>query len=271
MLSLPLLLYVAFAAIVYLVARRRARAQHRSHRLLQAGRRDSRANHPDGAYWRASTRCTSYSVLVAYSTTTPASHIASLKLLLAGMTVAYLVSLRASARSSSPARDRLQCSFSLLSALFVSFGASFWGMTDFAASLHRTLIVPVLRPDPLVLPALPRLALALRHLPAAGARSRCSISARYYLLLVLVAFEGLDFLFLRKCRLDRRLLLLRARDRSRDHHARSWSTTERARVHRASWTTLRAGLVGDGRRADAPRKPGRSSSTRFRGATCRCR
>ncbi len=51
--------------------------------------------------------------------------------------------VRAAALLPDAGSRPLSVLFSLLSALFVSFGAAFWGFTDFAASLHRTLILPI--------------------------------------------------------------------------------------------------------------------------------
>jgi hypothetical protein len=94
--------------------------------------------------------------------------------------------------------------FSLFSALFVTFGASIWGMTDFAASLNRTLIIPLVVllvwfffrafSSPwryAVFPAL--ILLSLLHLSA------------MHVFLVFGAYEFLDFTFRRRCRIDRNL------------------------------------------------------------------
>lgn len=204
---LPLLLYIAFAAIVYLIegAEPELSIDHIAYFKLADG---IRARHADGAYWRDFDTLRFYAVLLAYGYDLTASHIMSLKLLLAGMTVAYLVAFEQLLFFFTGSR-RLSVLFSLLSALFVSFGASFWGMTDFAASLHRTLIVPFLvliiwfflrfLDSPWRYATYPLLiALSLLHLSS------------YHLLLVLLAYEGIDFLVLRRGRLDRRLLFFAA-------------------------------------------------------------
>jgi hypothetical protein len=204
---LPLLLYIAFAAAVYLVegAEPELSIDHIAYFKLADG---IRVRHSDGAYWRDFDALRSYAVLLAYGYDLTASHIMSLKLLLASMTVAYLVAFEHLLFFFTGSR-RLAVLFSLLSALFVSFGASFWGMTDFAASLHRTLIVPFLvlitwfflrfRDSPWRYATYPLLvALSLLHLSS------------YHLLLVLLAYEAIDFLILRRGRLDRRLLFFAA-------------------------------------------------------------
>jgi len=204
---LPPLLYVTFAAIVYLVQgpEPELNIDHVAYFKLADG---IRAHYPGGDYWRAFDTLHAYSIGVAYLTDVTASNITSLKLLLAGMTVAYLVAFERLAFFFTHSRP-FAVLLSLLSALFVSFGASFWGMTDFSASLHRTLVVPFFvlilwfflrfRDSPWRYAAYPLLvALSLLHLSS------------YHMLLVLVAFEPIDFLFLRKCRPDRRLLFFAA-------------------------------------------------------------
>jgi len=204
---IPLLLYSAFAAVVYLVQgpEPELNIDHVAYFKLADG---IRAGHPDGAYWRDFDALHAYAILIAYGTDLTGSHIASLKLLLAAMTVVYLIAFERLAFLFTASRP-LAVSFSLLSALFVSFGASFWGMTDFTASLHRTLVVPFF----VVI-----LWLFLRGLdspwryasyPVLVALSLLHLST-YYLLLVLLAFEAIDFLVLRRCKLDRRLLFFAA-------------------------------------------------------------
>jgi hypothetical protein len=201
-LVIPPLLYVAFAAGIYVVhgAEPELSIDHIAYFKLAD---ETRAHHPDGAYWRDFDALSSYAVLLAYSYDLTASHIASLKLLLAGMTVAYLVAFERLMFFLSGSRP-LSVAFSLLSAEFVSFGASYWGMTDFAASLHRSLVVPFLvvvtwlflrfRASPWRYSAYPVLVLlTLLHLSS------------YYLLLVLLAYEVIDFVVLRRCQVDRRL------------------------------------------------------------------
>lgn len=201
--GIPLLLYLAFAALVYWLQgpEPELNLDHIAYMKLASA---IQAEHPDGAYWRAFDGLHGYAMLIAYGTDLTGSQIESLKLLLAGMTVAYLLAFQVLATTFTGSRP-LAVACSLLSALFVSFGATFWGVTDFAASLNRTLVIPFFL---LILwfflrfrdsgwryatyPVL--IALSLLHLSS------------YYLLLVLWAYEGLEFLFLRKPRFDRRLL-----------------------------------------------------------------
>lgn len=201
--GIPLLLYVGFAALVYWAQGPdpELSIDHIAYFKLAD---ELRANHADGAYWRGFDALRSYSILVAYLYDVTGSHIESLKLLMAGMTVAYLITFE-QLLFFFTRRRTLSVLFALLSAQFVSFGAAFWGFTDFAASLHRTLILPIFvlliwfflrfRASPWRYATYPILVLiSLVHLSS------------YYLLLVLLAYEGLDFVFLRKFKLDRRLL-----------------------------------------------------------------
>jgi hypothetical protein len=201
--GIPLLLYLAFAALVHWVhgPEPELNLDHIAYMKLAD---TIRAAHPDGAYWRDFDALRGYSMLIAYATDLTGSQIASLKLLLAGMTLAYLLAFQVLATFFTGSRP-LAVACSLLSALFVSFGATFWGVTDFAASLNRTLVIPFFvlilwfflrfRDSGWRYASYPMLiALSLLHLSS------------YYLLLVLWAYEGIEFLFLRKPRFDRRLL-----------------------------------------------------------------
>ena len=162
-----------------------------------------RAQHRDGAYWRQFSSVASYGVMLAYLYDVTGSHVLSLKLLLAGMTVAYLFAFQIFMSMATKSRSQAVL-FSIMSAFFVSFGASFWGVTDFSASLNRTLILPFVvimvwmflryYDSPWRYAAFPLLVLfSLLHL------------STYYVILVLVTLEGLDFLLLRRCRIDRRV------------------------------------------------------------------
>jgi hypothetical protein len=200
--GVPLALYVAFAALVYWVQgpAPELSIDHIAYFKLAD---ELRAKYPAGDYWRGFDALRSYSIGVAYLYDVTGSHIESLKLLMAGMTVAYLVTFE-QLLFFFTRRRALSVIFSLLSAQFVSFGAAFWGFTDFAASLHRTLILPIFvlviwfflrfRASPWRYATYPFLVLiSLIHLSS------------YYLLLVLLAYEALEFVFIRKLRIDRRL------------------------------------------------------------------
>jgi hypothetical protein len=139
-------------------------------------------------------------VLLAYVFDLTGSHITSLKVILAVTTVAYLWAFQGFMSLVTGSRARAML-FALVSALFVSFGASIWGMTDFAASLSRTIIVPFVVlltwfffrkfASPwryVVFPAL--ILLSLLHLSA------------LHVFLVFGAFEVLDYLFRRRLRID---------------------------------------------------------------------
>jgi len=199
----PLLLYLGFAALVYW-AQGPEPELNLDHIAYMKMADAIQAAHPDGAYWRDFDALRGYSMLIAYVTDFTGSQITSLKLLLAGMTVAYLLAFQVLATFFTGSRP-LAVACSLLSALFVSFGASFWGMTDFAASLNRTLVIPFFV---LIIGFFLRFrdsAWRYATYPMLIAASLLHLSG-YYLLIVLWAYEGLDFLFLRKPRFDRRLL-----------------------------------------------------------------
>ncbi len=200
---LPLIFYVVFAATVYVIQgpEPSLSIDHISYFKLAD---EIRANFPLGDYWRSFNSVRAYGVILAYLFGLTGSHITSLKVLLAVMTVMYLVAFQVFMRLATDSRGRAVM-FSLLSALFVSFGASIWGMTDFAASLSRTSIVPFMVlmiwfffrefSSPWRYAIFPGLILlSLLHLSA------------LHVFLVFGAYEGLDFLFRRRCRIDRNLL-----------------------------------------------------------------
>jgi hypothetical protein len=200
--GIPLLLYSGFAALVYW-AQGPDPELSIDHIAYFKVADELRANYPGGDYWRGFDALRSYSILVAYLYDVTGSHIESLKLLMAGMTVAYLIAFEQLLYFFTRRRT-LSVLFALLSANFVSFGAAFWGFTDFAASLHRSLILPFFvlliwfflrfRASPWRYATYPILVvISLIHLSS------------YYLLLVLLAYEGLEFVFIRRFKLDRRL------------------------------------------------------------------
>jgi hypothetical protein len=201
--GVPLLLYLGFAALVYWLQGPEPEL-NLDHIAYMKMADVIQAEHPAGDYWRAFDSLRGYSMLIAYGTDLTGSQIQSLKLLLAAMTVAYLIAFQVLATYFTGSRP-LAVACSLLSALFVSFGATFWGLTDFAASLNRTLVIPFF-----VL----IIWFFLRWRDSAWRYATYSVLivlsllhlSTFYLLLVLWSYEGLEFLFLRKPRFDRRLL-----------------------------------------------------------------
>ena len=198
----PLLVYCAFAAIVYVIhgPDPTLNIDHISYIRLAD---EIRTEFPNGDYWRSYNTVRAYGVLLAYVFPLTGSHLVSFKLLLAAITVAYLFAFQLFMGLATASRARAML-FSLFSALFVSFGAAVWGMTDFAASLNRSIIVPFVIVlvwfffrhfhSPWRYAAFPALiGLSLLHLSA------------LHVYLVLGAFELLDFLFRRRCRIDRNL------------------------------------------------------------------
>lgn len=136
----PFLVYCAFAALVY-VWHGPEPALNIDHLSYMKLGDEIRALYP-GDYFRTFNQVRAYGVLLAFAYDYTGSHIVSFKIALALLTVAYLFSFQVfmTLVTRSPARAML---FSVLSALFVSFGASIWGMTDFSASLNRTIVIPL--------------------------------------------------------------------------------------------------------------------------------
>jgi hypothetical protein len=156
--------------------------------------------HPQHDYWRAASVTHSYAVLMCYLGDLSGDHVKTLKILLAVMTVAYLCSAERLFALFATHRW-VAVLIAVVSAFHVSFGSVFWGVTDFAASLNRTLVVPPMllllawyfgnyprRRRFLTYPAL--VFLSILHL------------GTYYLLAVLAAMDGVrlirDVLFRRE-------------------------------------------------------------------------
>src|SRR6266851_5670316 len=137
-----LVLYGVFAAIVFLVqgSRPLLGPDHVTYFQLADSIIDA---HPAGDYWREVDSVRSFGVLLAYSHAWTASHILSMKLILAAASVLYLLS--AELLFSLFTNERWQAIlFALLSAFAVSFGISSWGVTDSIALLPRTLVAPII-------------------------------------------------------------------------------------------------------------------------------
>lgn len=198
----PLVAYTAFATIVYVMqgAEPILSIDHVSYFKLAD---EMRSEFPLGDYWRSFNSVRAYGVILAYAFELTGSHVISLKVLLAAMTIAYLWAFQLFISLATKSRAQAIL-FSLFSALFVSFGASIWGVTDFAASLNRTLVVPFVVllvwfffrefHSPwryAVYPAL--IFLSLLHLSA------------LHVFFVFGAFELIDFIVRRRCKIDRNL------------------------------------------------------------------
>jgi hypothetical protein len=140
--STSLVLYVIFAAIVFLVQGSRPLLGPDHVTYFQLA--DSIINaHPAGDYWRETDSVRSFGVLLAYFHTWTASHILSMKLILAAASVLYLLS--AELLFGLFTNERWQAIlFAVLSAFAVSFGISSWGVTDSIALLPRTLVAPII-------------------------------------------------------------------------------------------------------------------------------
>ena len=159
------------------------------------------ASCPNGDFWRETNSIRFFGVLLAYLHGWTASHVLSMKVLLAVFSVLYLVAAELFFRLFAQARWHAVL-FALLSGFAVSFGFASWGVTDSTALLPRTLVAPIVmlsmwfwfkydgRPQKyLVFPFL--ILGSLTHL------------STFYTIGVLVIVEVLDFALLRKMRVDR--------------------------------------------------------------------
>lgn len=151
------------------------------------------ADHPAGDYWREISTVRTYGVLMAYLHSATGNHVETLKWLLAGMTVAYLAAAE-SMFFAFGCRRLVAVLMAIASAFHFSFGATFWGMTDFSASLNRSLALPPMlilvgwyirhHDSPWRMAIYPVLiALSLLHL------------GTYYLLAIVVSADGLSLIW----------------------------------------------------------------------------
>lgn len=138
--GLSLTVYTVFALVVYFLhgAEPELSVDHIAYFRMA---NEIMTAHPDGGYWRDVAILRSYGVLMAYLHGWTGSHIVSLKLILGATTVLHLFAFELLMTVFTDSRRRAML-FSLLAALFVSFGASFWGVTDFSVSLNRGLAMP---------------------------------------------------------------------------------------------------------------------------------
>ncbi len=194
------LLYAACSAIVFLALGNQPilGPDH----LTYFGLTDSiLASCPGGNYWREASSIRTYGVILAYLHGWTGSHVLSMKIVLAVVSVLYL--LAAELFFSLFTDKRWQAVlFAVLSGFAVSFGISSWGITDSTALLPRTLVAPVVmyslwfwfRYDghPVKYLAFAFLVLgSLLHL------------STFYVAGVLGLLEVWDFVVLRRMRLDR--------------------------------------------------------------------
>ncbi len=194
-------LYVGFAAAVFLIhgTRPLLSPDHLSYIQLA----DSiMVSCTSGAYWRETNSNRSFGVLLSYLHPWTGSHILSMKIVLAVVTVLYLLSAELFFGLFSRARWQAVL-FALVSSFAVSFGVSSWGITDSTALLPRTLVAPIIMVSmwiwiryydrPLKYLVFPLLILgALLHL------------STFYLAGVLAILEVWDFVALRRMRVDGR-------------------------------------------------------------------
>lgn len=100
------------------------------------------ASCPDGDFWRETNSIRFFSVLLAYLHGETGSHVLSMKLVLAALTVPFLYASERFFSLFTPHRWQAVL-FALVSAFAVSFGFGSWGVTDSTALLPRTLVAPL--------------------------------------------------------------------------------------------------------------------------------
>lgn len=162
------------------------------------------AEHPDGAYWKSFSDLNSYAVLISYVFWLTGSMIQSFKWVLAIITVAYLFAFELFMSLFTLSKWK-RVLFALLSAIHVSFGATFWGFTDFAASLNRSIVVPFM---------VVGLWFFLKNYDSKWKYTIFSILvllstlhlSALYLLGILIIFEFFDILLLREAKIDKNFI-----------------------------------------------------------------
>jgi len=137
-----LALYCALALAVFVVqgSHPLLGPDHVSYMELADSIADSR---PDGDYWRETNSVRFYGVVLAYMHLWTDSHLLSMKLLLAALTVPFLLSAELLFGLFTPSKWQAVL-FAIVSAFAVSFGAAAWGVTDSTALLGRTLVAPII-------------------------------------------------------------------------------------------------------------------------------
>ena len=135
-----LLVYAAVAGGIYLVhgSQPPLSVDHIAYMKLA---NDIRHAHPDGRYFEGFRSAQSYGVLLALLYPWTSDHIRSMKMVLAVLTFLELWAFEYLMYCFTQSR-LLAVLFAILSIFHVSFGAVFWGMTSFEASLSRSLIIP---------------------------------------------------------------------------------------------------------------------------------
>jgi hypothetical protein len=197
-----LLLYTGIAAAVFILQGGQPvlGPDHISYFQLADSILDAR---PGGNYWRETNSVRFYGVLLAYLHAWTGSHVLSMKLALAAVTVPYLLSAELLFGMFAGKRWHAVL-FAALSGLAVSFGISSWGVTDSTALLPRTLVAPIilvsiwfwLRFHDRIVKYL------VFSLLVIGSLIHLST---FYVAGILGLLELWDFVVTRKCRIDRRV------------------------------------------------------------------
>lgn len=200
--SLSLLLYVCIALGVFL-AQGGEPPLNVDHIAYFKSADQVISGHPQGDYWRSIDSTHTYPVLMAYAFKYTHSHILTLKFFLLVISVFYYLSFELFMGLLTTSKWKAMM-FALLSGMFVSMGASFWGVTDFSASLNRSIVVPIFML--LLWGYFKFYGQWCRYLvfPVLVVTSILHLSA-YYLIGILGALELWDFFWLRKARIDRQV------------------------------------------------------------------
>lgn len=93
-------------------------------------------------YWRGYSDNLSLSVILAYLYAVTRDHVVSCKIVLWTTTICYCMAFQLFSRLFVP-RSSTRVFLTILSAFFISYGPTFWGYTDFQATLARSLVVPI--------------------------------------------------------------------------------------------------------------------------------
>src|SRR5262252_5106067 len=139
---LSLVLYSAFAFAVFMAQGHHPLLgrDHVTYMELSDSIADSRL---EGDYWRETNSVRFYGVVLAYMHPWTGSHVLSMKILLAALTVPFLLSAELLFGLFTESKWQAVL-FAIISAFAVSFGAAAWGVTDSTALLARTMVAPII-------------------------------------------------------------------------------------------------------------------------------
>jgi hypothetical protein len=141
-LAVSLILYVGFSALTFVMMGPQPSlgGDHISYIKLADSILGAR---PAGDYWKEMNSVRNFGVLLSYLHAYTGSHILSMRVILAVVTVFYLSAFELWMSLFTNLKWKRML-FAILSAFAVSFGISSWGVTDSTALLNRTLVMPLI-------------------------------------------------------------------------------------------------------------------------------